>query len=185
MENAKKFNLEEITNRAKNMNIEDLKDSVKSSYNNEASPEEIEKIILGLCEEKETTPDIVLTALAILLQQGATSVKTPGQKGAIVKGKRIEVNDIRRIAKKSALKRSDISLRQIARALKQEIVDILLTMGDCAPDGNLSKLMKLELKNVTKTEAIWASDFQTYNEKCPERVRNWLVNNYMQKFRYK
>ncbi len=43
--------------------------------------------------------------------------------------------------------------------------------------------MKLEILDVSKDEAIWASDFQTYNPKCPEWVRNWLINNYRKRFR--
>lgn len=43
--------------------------------------------------------------------------------------------------------------------------------------------MKLELGNVTKEEAVWASDFNTYNDNCPERVKNWLLKNYRKRFR--
>ncbi len=59
----------------------------------------------------------------------------------------------------------------------------MLILGDDAPEENLAKTMKLEVKNVTQEKALWASDFQTYNENCPSRVRNWLVKNYRARFR--
>ena len=56
--------------------------------------------------------------------------------------------------------------------------------------------MKLEILDVSKDEAIWASDFQTYNPRCLEWVRNCYdfilvtnptvdisINNYRKRFR--
>ena len=64
-------------------------------------------------------------------------------------------------------------------------MDILLNLGDSAPEGNLSRTIKLELKNLSKEDLVWASDFQTYNPNCPSRVKNWLVKNYKERFRKK
>jgi hypothetical protein len=69
--------------------------------------------------------------------------------------------------------------------MKNPFVKWLLALGDQAPVGNLARTMKLEMKNVTHEEAVWASDFQTYNPECPDRVRNWLVKNYRSRFRSK
>ena len=59
----------------------------------------------------------------------------------------------------------------------------MTTLGDQAPEGNLARSMRLDLSRVTIEEAIWASDFQTYNPNCPTRVKNWLVKNYRARFR--
>lgn len=172
-----KFNLQELTEQAKNLtnkeNIEEIKSNL---YKNEASQEDIEKTITGISKEKNMEMNQVILYVSILLQQGATSPKTPGSKS--LGG--IRVDDIRRQVKKANDK---ITLRKLARSMKQEIIGIILTMGDDAIEGNLAKKMRLELGNISKEEAAWASDFQTYNEKCPTRVRNWLRKNYQDQFR--
>ena len=59
----------------------------------------------------------------------------------------------------------------------------MVAMGEHAPEGNLPKSFKLATRKVTHEEAVWASDFQTYNNRCPSRVKNWLVKNYRERFR--
>lgn len=56
-------------------------------------------------------------------------------------------------------------------------------LGEQAPVGNLAKTMKMEVSDLSREDAVWASDFQTYNENCPEKVKNWLIKNYRQRFR--
>lgn len=172
-----KFNLKELSEQAKNLtnkeNIEEIKINL---YNNEASEKDIEKIITGISKEKNIEMDKTILYISILLQQGATSPKTPGNKS--LGG--ISVDDIRRQVKKTNDK---ITLRKLARSMKQEIIEIILTMGDEAIEGNLAKKMRIELGDITKEEAAWASDFQTYNEECPARVSNWLRKNYQDQFR--
>jgi hypothetical protein len=52
---------------------------------------------------------------------------------------------------------------------KEKIMEFLLILGDEAPEWNQTRSMKLEMKNVTREEAVWASDFNTYNEVCPAK----------------
>ena len=171
------LNLENITKQAKQLcNKENAKKLKEALYNNEASEQEVEKIINSLSEEKKINHAKVLVIIAILMQQGATSPKTPGNKIY----SEITVDDLRRHTK---LVNDKLTLRRLARSLKQNIAEIILTMGDDAIEGNLAKKMKIEFGEITKEEAVWASDFQTYNENCPIRVRNWLKKNYQDQFR--
>lgn len=84
---------------------------------------------------------------------------------------------------RKACRQEKITVRQFARGIKDKIITIMNTLGDQAPEGNLARSMRLDLARVTSEEAVWASDFQTYNSECPTRVRNWLVKNYRSRFR--
>lgn len=124
------------------------------------------------------TPPMVFMATALLCQKGATSPRTPGSMKVTI-GRHTFTTDMLR----KSCSAEKITTRQFARGQKTHIANWLLSQGDSAPDGNLARTMALELKNITKAEAVWASDFQTYNPECPTRVRNWLVKNYRARFR--
>lgn len=78
--------------------------------------------------------DHTFTAVAILIQKGATSPKTPGQTKYIIGTATVTVDMIRKWTKK-------ITVRQLARGLKTEIMELLTPLGDQAPEGNQSKNM--------------------------------------------
>merc|ERR1712224_774217 len=69
--------------------------------------------------------------------------------------------------------------RQLARALSNEIAQIALSLDI---EGDLSNQMRYTYPDITSAEAVWCSNFQTTNPNCPERVREWLVNNYKSRF---
>jgi len=120
----------------------------------------------------------VFLCVAMLLQKGGTSPKTPGTQMYKYGNASVTVEIIR-----NACRSHKCTVRQLARGLKDQIIDLMIELGSDAPSGNLAKSMMLELKEVSKEEAIWASDFQTYNERCPFKVRSWLVRNYRLRFR--
>lgn len=120
----------------------------------------------------------VIIAISILLQRGATSPKTPGNKQISFGTATITVDTIRK-----ACKNEKCTTRQFARGMKNIVISVMENLGEAAPDGNLAKLFKTDVKNVTKQELIWASDFQTYNENCPDKVKNWLLENYKERFK--
>lgn len=68
----------------------------------------------------------------------------------------VDVDSIRR-----ACRGNKVTVTLFARGLKDQIIDLMLSLGDAAPAGNLAKTLKLYMKNVTHEEAVWASDFQT------------------------
>ena len=69
--------------------------------------------------------------------------------------------------------------RQLARSLAPQIAEVALNLG---LEGDLANQMKYDHPDLTLEEAVWCSNFQTTNQECPERVRNWLVNNYKNRF---
>ena len=151
-----------------------------SETSGEANPETCSKILESIAKQadKNAKPFEVFFCVSCLLQRGATSPKTPSGTKFEYGGAGITVEQIRK-----ACRDHKTTVRQFARGIKSQIIEVMIRLGDSAPEGNLSKAMKLDLKNVTQDEAIWASDFQTYNNECPTRVKNWLVKNYQARFR--
>jgi len=177
-------NLYDIFEQAKEMAVNEASNIDKalgeSRSVGEASPEKCNKVIEGIAKELGSNAQLthIFFVVSFLLQRGATSDKTPGTTKIAYGTATVTVEMI-----KKHCRTEKITARQFARGLKQKIAEFMLTLGAEAPEGNLAKTMKLEIKNPTKEELIWASDFQTYNENCPARVKNWLVKNYRQRFR--
>jgi hypothetical protein len=89
----------------------------------------------------------VFCATAILLQKGATSPQSPGRTKMMVGTTSVTIEMIRK-----GIAVEKITVRKFARGMKDEIVDWLLSLRDRAPEGNLARSMKLDLKNVTHEE---------------------------------
>lgn len=138
----------------------------------------LQEIAKSAGESKDMKPFEVFFCVSCLLQGGATSPKTPGATKFIYGNATVTVDAIRK-----ACRDNKVTVRQFARGLSDQIAELMLRLGDSAPQGNLARAMKLELKNISQEEAVWASDFQTYNSNCPSRVRNWLVKNFRARFR--
>jgi len=154
----------------------------QSDNTGEASQEQCKKVLTRISKESGDQtiilPQHVMFATTCLLQRGATSPRTPAATKMIFGTATVTVDLVRKACREERL-----TVRQFARGMKDRIADIMLAMGEQAPEGNLAKSFKLETRNVTHEEAIWASDFQTYNNRCPSRVKNWLVKNYRERFR--
>ena len=148
--------------------------------NGSASRRTCEAVVTAICQEMEkrsiSETETVL-GIAILLQKGGTSPKQPDSNSVQFKTGKLTLQTIRKHCINN-----NISTRQLARGICQEIAELLIAVGEEAPEGNLAKNYKMEMGKITWEEAIWASDFQTYNPKCPERVKNWLRKDYKEKF---
>jgi len=177
------FNFEEILKEARENGVNKFEEANAGAekVSGEAPLEVCEMVLQGIQTEAGSgaTPTETFAATATLLQKGATSPKTPGGTKFCFGKAEVSVEMIRKHCKKNK-----ITVRQLARGLKDKIMEFMMILGEKAPQGNQSRNMKLELKNVTHEEAVWASDFNTYNENCPDRVRIWLVNSYRRRFRY-
>jgi hypothetical protein len=73
-------------------------------------------------------PQETMFLTACLLQRGATSPKTPGGTKMVMGSTTITVDLIRKHCRNER-----ITVRQFARGIKQEIMDIMLTLGESAP----------------------------------------------------
>ena len=165
---------------------QDIDMNTISGYENYASEDACIEILekIKILAEKETKIENlpmsqIVTATALLLQTGATSPSTPANKKIQIAKTKITAEMLRRACKSI----NNTTPRQFARGISNEIVKIMLNLGDKAPEGNLARTMKLELDACTKKELIWASDFNTYNDNCPKRVKQWLIKNYQDKFK--
>lgn len=144
----------------------------------EAPKTKCDSIINGLAKDKGTEAGIILVAVAYLLQQGGTSKKVNGDQSITIKQIKVTMSEMQR--KCNEVK---ISPRQFARGIKNDIADIMIKIGTRFPAGNQAKAIKMDIMDLSDEEVQWASDFHTYNDRCPERVRNWLSNNYKTRFR--
>lgn len=177
-------NLDDLTLNAKSNFDASSENAVKalgSPDPGEAPKAVCAKILTHIGREAGTnaSPADVFSATAFLLQKGATSPRTPGNKRMEYGTAAVSVDLIR----KACRMENNTTVRQFARGIKEKAIELFLYLGEFAPEGNLAKNMKLDLRNVTHEEALWASDFQTYNEDCPFRVRKWLTMNYRARFR--
>lgn len=148
------------------------------AFAGEASEEVAERIITSIIKESKGQSSQVLAGICCLLQSGGTSNKVPASTKYETAGCSISMEMIRRHCRSE-----NVTVRQLARALKTTIHDIMTLLGESAPEGNLAKTMRLEQKELSREQAIWASDFQTYNPDCDQEVSNWLKRNYRSRFR--
>jgi hypothetical protein len=123
--------------------------------------------------------DEIFFCIAMICQKGATSNKSNANLSYKYRNCTITVNQLRLACHKCG----GASVRQLARGLKDQIISLMKSLGNKGVPGNLHRSMSLDLPNLSSEEAIWASDFQTYNPNCPQRVRIWLVKNYRARFR--
>ena len=127
------------------------------------TPEQQETLSLGICE---------------LLQKGAVSPKfEKSRKAELFEGNLTAGNIL------DALREVDRSLtpRKLARAIRAEIYEVAQAWSI---PGNLSKKYLQAFPDATIQEQVWASDFHTFSDdpNMPERVKNWLIENYTGRF---
>jgi len=144
----------------------------------EASTESCKRVLLRI-QRFSRSPNLgeVVINVAILLQKGATSPKASSSQKNTWGQSTVDIEMIR-----NACKLESITVRQFARGMKDVVANKMLLLGPYAAKGNLSRKASLDIENITLEEEIWASDFQTYNPNCPERVKKWLSNNYEMRF---
>lgn len=167
-----KFDLETITNSVTlNENKNDLK------ITNVLSESTCDEILDKLKKKYQFDDAEVYVAITVVLQRGGTNKGAGNTAKVTLRDKSLTAQDLQNtinVTKKNATN------RQFARALANEIVQVALQLNI---EGDLANQMRFEFPDLTQEEAIWCSNFQTTNPQCPERVRNWLVQNYKNRFR--
>ena len=119
----------------------------------------------------------VYVAITVILQRSGTNKGAGNTAKVTLRDKNLTAQDLQNtinVIKKNATN------RQFARALANEIAQVALQLNI---EGDLANQMRFEFPDLTQEEAVWCSNFQTTNPQCPERVRNWLVQNYKHRFR--
>jgi copper homeostasis protein CutC len=169
-----------------NLDMEAVKQVIEDSNNNNTTFNNISESVPELPTVQKTLSEIhtkakstnkaeTFASLAELLQKGATSPKMSDNASSKIGGTTIQKGLI-----VNACKNNKITPRQLARALGSNIAIIAETYGW---QGNQAKNFTLEYPDATESELAWASDFQTFNNECPERVRRWLVKNFQDRFK--
>jgi hypothetical protein len=112
-----------------------------------------------------------------LVQNGGSNRNATGSVTYSWKDKSLSATELQ-IATTKVSKNS--TTRKFCRTMTDDIYTISEILGE---EGDLSKQIRLVFPNITKTETIWCSNFQTTNPRCTDRVRNWLAQNYSNRFR--
>lgn len=176
-EKMKKTNI----NFKRDLNLSELENFKKNSSGNirvtsEITSEVADQIIKNIAEKKGISDTVAMALIAGLVQNGGTN-KGAGNSAKFTLGEyTLTAQELGNFIKKL---NEGGTVRQLARAMADEIADISIEMGF---EGDLANQMRYDYPDITKDEAVWCSNFQTTNTKCPDRVRNWLVENYRKRF---
>lgn len=154
----------------------------KGSGTGVASPQEVDAVVKGLMQAKkipitQSNYNRVYLTCCQMVQEGATSPKYAGSRLVTDYGVVIKVDDFR-----ASLKSAGLTARKFARGVKDDVIKVAKTHR---LEGNLSKSYKLDFPDYDTQDLPWVSDFQTFSENpaIPERVKNWLLENYRNRFR--
>lgn len=166
------FDIEAITN---SISLKENKSDQKIT--NVLSESICDKILEKIKENYGFEDAEVFVAITVVLQRGGTNKGAENIAKFTLNNKSLTAKDLQKtinVVKKNATN------RQFARALANEIAQVALRLNI---EGDLANQMRFDFPDLTQEEAAWCSNFQTTNPQCPKRVRDWLVNNYKQRFR--
>lgn len=165
-----------------NIPINDLIKSAKAVESNLhtinsniADPSTAKKVLLDIhkkIDSKDANETIIATCG--LLQKGGTS-KAMNNSSSFTHGNAKVTKQVLH----DSCQKYKITARQLARTLASQIAEISISIS---LPGNQSKSYRLSNPDATPDELAWASDFQTFNSNCPEKVRNFLISNYVSRF---
>jgi hypothetical protein len=143
-----------------------------SSLSNEAAAE----VVSAIVKKKDCTETIALLLITGVVQKGGTN-KSAGSNTSFTCGDlSLNAQELQNIVSSVSKKGTN---RQLARTLCNEIAQVALAAN---VEGDLANQMRYDHPDLSTTEAIWCSNFQTTNPDCPSKVREWLVNNYKSRF---
>lgn len=164
-----------------NLNLSELENFKKNSSGNirvtsEITSDVADQIIKSVAEKKGISETVAIALIAGLVQNGGTN-KGAGNSARFTLGEyTLTAQELGNFIKKF---NEGGTVRQLARTMSNEIADVSLEMEF---EGDLANQMRYDYPDITLEEAVWCSNFQTTNTRCPERVRNWLVDNYRKRF---
>jgi sulfatase maturation enzyme AslB (radical SAM superfamily) len=166
------FDIEAITNNVTllNKNQNDLK------VTNVLSESICDEILDKLKKKYQFDDAEVYIAITIILQRGGTNKNGGNTVKVTLHNKNLTAQDLQNTINNI---KKNATNRQFARTLANEIAQVALQLNI---EGDLANQMRFEFPDLTQEEAVWCSNFQTINPQCPERVRDWLVQNYKYRF---
>lgn len=162
------------------LNISEL-ENVKNIPGNirvtsEIAEEAVDQIIQSISTKKGISETVTVALIAGLAQNGGTN-KGAGNSAKFTFGENtLTAQELTNHIKKV---QENGTVRQLARAMADDIQEVAMTLK---VEGDLANQMRYDYPDLTEEEATWCSNFQTTNINCPDRVRNWLVDNYRKRF---
>lgn len=164
--------------KLKKLEQKNLKNNMKvESKLSEKQCEHINNFLLDdLGIEDQTDLAILIT---LLLQKGGSNKNAVNTVSVEYKKHTLQATKLLEAIKKF---KTNGTVRQYARAMADIVATVALELEI---EGDLANQIRLQKPEITTEEAVWCSNFQTRNPKCPESVREWLKNNLESRFRKK
>jgi hypothetical protein len=169
-----KINFKRVLDMSEIEYLKHIQDNARVT--SEMAEKTVEKIINTLTGKKKISETIAVALIAGLVQNGGTN-KGAGNSAKFTLGDQtLSAQELSNYIKKE---QANGTVRQLARAMADEIAEVSLALGI---KGDLANQMRYDHPDISQEEAVWCSNFQTTNTNCPTLVREWLVNNYRNRF---
>lgn len=138
----------------------------------------IEKINEKLSENLRIEEPMILSVLITMLLQGGGSNKNAGNSvSAEFEGYRLTSKQLLEVIQQF---KKNGTIRQYARGIANQVHEVADSLE---LEGDLAQQMRLDHPDLSLGDAIWCSNFQTRNPKCPKNVRSWLNENHKNRFK--
>ncbi len=144
-----------------------------NNFSTEIVEKIIENVITNLKLEESETAWILITGV---LQLGGSNQKAGNSISFTLGAHTLTAQQLNNIIKKTTKNGTN---RQLARSIADEVAQIATSLNI---PGDLHSQMALEYPDISETDKVWCSNFQTQNPNCPDLVRDWLVKNYKSRF---
>jgi hypothetical protein len=138
-----------------------------------------EILIKKVAEALGTSDQTAFVLICIICQKGGTAKKAQGNIYAVVNGKRLDLETLRKLMKTIGF---DSTLRQWARTYCKQIFSICKIYDI---PGDLAKKLGRSSDDLQADDLIYLSNFQMDNEDCPRRVKELLMKHYNEMFQKK
>ena len=173
-----KYNLDKIIEINNENNLSSSRRNVKNTnkFDSDTVEKIINEIIIKLELPENNGQDTAWLLVAAVLQLGGSNQKAGNSISYTVNNFTLTSQQLNNIVKKITKSGTN---RQLARSISDNIAEIATHLNI---PGDLHSQILLEHPDLTNYEKVWCSNFQTQNPNCPERVREWLVNNFKSRF---
>lgn len=141
------------------------------------SEETCDDILVKIQEKYGFDDREIFVAITVILQRGGTNKSAANEARYVANERNFTAQDLQKII---SIVKKNATNRQFARAMANEIAQVAIQLNI---EGDLANQMRFEYPDLDSAEAAWCSNFQTTNPKCPEKIRNWLVKNYKDRFK--
>lgn len=142
------------------------------------SPSDVEKIIKLISKDlKLENVNLAWILVTGVLQRGGSNLKAGNAVVFNLGENSLSSQQLNRFIRQIVKNGTN---RQLARTISNQIIEIAEIYE---LPGDLHAQMLIDYPNATMQEKIWCSNFQTQNSNCPDKIRQWLINDYRKRFK--